>query len=578
MTDSLSTTNSEMSSSIQPYFDKIQLLFQQYEQDPYMQQRFKYHIMNVLPSTLENEAKNREKRITRTHFLTNEQQIFIQVFLSKHPYYYLHNNSCFYQYNGKNYSVIKEDDIIQQLLSTISKDRTLMEWRHKTKINIIKQIKERSLLKSIPETDTIQHILKMLYTTIFSNKNQVKYFLTILGDNILKKNNDLVFLTKPKTRKIIMEIENIVYMMIGMPNITYNIVTKFHENYTYSNCRLLKINDTISIDLWKELLRKFGLDLICVAVHYSTRYGSSEQFIHNNINDELKSYSLYLKNNSQTKIIDNFCVNSIELVNNVESYNGPVSSKISISWKNMHYIWKQYISSSSLPNMIYASNLKTLLIDRFSYDETTDTFNNVTSKYLPCISDFILFWEKNIVSSLSTQSVDVSNVAITVEPLLHSVYDMSDFDNEFEIDEICNLFKKWSYDNSELCSSNKSISEHDVLKIINHFFPTIEVIENKYIFNIKCIMWNKITDIYESLQLFREKCMSDNINNDTHTLIPFDDIYNYYFNFCTKNKSISKFVVSKRYFEKYLYHVLPEFIEFDKFVSSSWYLSKEPTI
>ena len=71
-----------------------------------------------------------------------------------------------------------------------------MQWKHKTKLNIIKQIRERSLFTCIPETDTIQDILYNLYPAIFTSKNCAKYFLTIIGDNILKKNQHLLSLGK----------------------------------------------------------------------------------------------------------------------------------------------------------------------------------------------------------------------------------------------------------------------------------------------------------------------------------------------------------------------------------------------
>jgi hypothetical protein len=57
-----------------------------------MSQRLYNHIVNYLPNTLDNEMKNHEKRVTRYNFLNNEQQLFIQVFLSKNNYYYLPNN------------------------------------------------------------------------------------------------------------------------------------------------------------------------------------------------------------------------------------------------------------------------------------------------------------------------------------------------------------------------------------------------------------------------------------------------------------------------------------------------------
>ena len=532
----------EQEQKLQHYYDKIKILFDQYNDDQYMQQRLDYHIMNILPATLDNECKNHEKRISRTHFLTNEQQVFVQIFLNKYPYYYLHTNNCFYHYTGKNYCAVKEDDIIQQLLSTISKDRTLMQWRHKTKINIIKQIKDRNLFKSIPETDTIQYILKMLYTTLFSNKNQVKYFLTILGDNILKKNPDLIFLIKPKTKKIITELENIAYVTIGISNITGNFVTKFHENYNYENCRLLKLNNTFSVDIWRELLRKNGLDLMCVAAHYSTRYGNSEQFIHNNINDELKSYSLFLKNNNQAAIIDAFCTNSITETASPLSppMSSPMSSKLSITWKNMHYIWKQYTSSFSLPNMIYSHTLKKLLCERFNYDESADTFYNVTSKYLPYISDFISFWDKNII-----------------------VCGDSKFENEFELDELCELFEKWTHDNG--VTTIITITDHDVLKIITHFFPAVDVVENKYVLNIQCTLWDKSEDIDSAINSIKKEK-----ENEPGALLSIGEIYDYYVKFCTNNNNNSdtnKFVVSKRYFEKYVCAILSDNIVFDNFIS-----------
>jgi hypothetical protein len=147
--------------------DAINKYFAKYKDNDYMIQRIYNNIVLNLPNTLENEAINYEKRVNLTTYLTEEQQIFMQIFLSKNNYYYLSNNGFFYEYNGKDYYIVKEDDIIHKLLSTISKDRVLLQWKHKTKMNVIKQIKERNLFSSIPETDTIQNILNILYPSIF---------------------------------------------------------------------------------------------------------------------------------------------------------------------------------------------------------------------------------------------------------------------------------------------------------------------------------------------------------------------------------------------------------------------------
>jgi hypothetical protein len=283
--------------------ESIQELLKKYENNKYMLQRIHNNVVNYLPNILENDLKNHEKRIDRATYLTNEQQLFIQIFLSKNKYFYLPNNNCFYEYNGKNYFIVKDDDIIYKLLSSISKDRVLLQWKYKTKINIIKQIKERSLLTSIPETETIQNVLNIIYPSIFSTKNQAKYFLTIIGDNILKKKQDLIFLVTPQTKKILVEIDNIAYISIGSANTTHNFMTKYHENHSYDNCRLIKINEKFCIDIWKDLFKKIGLDLVCVAAHYSNRYENSDNFLDTKADEELKIYANYLKNTNQHEIL-----------------------------------------------------------------------------------------------------------------------------------------------------------------------------------------------------------------------------------------------------------------------------------
>lgn len=510
-------------------------LFNKYKDNDYMLQRINSHIINYLPNTLDNENKNYERRINRNNYLTNEQQIFIQVFLSKNQYYYLNTNTFFYEYNEKNYLIVKEDDIIHKLLSSISKDRILLQWKHKTKLNIIKQIKERNLFTSIPETDTIQNILNVLYPAIFSSKNAAKYFLTIIGDNILKKNTNLIFLVSQQMKKLLCDLDNVALASIGYSNATYNFMTKYHENHCYENCRLIKINENFSSEIWRDLLKKIGLDLLCVSAHYSNRYENSDKFIENKSDEEFKSYVYYLKNASSLSIVNEFC--SKYIIN--------TESNCKLEWKNLHFVWKQFLSNLNLPNIIYSNTLKNMLKEIYLYDETTDSFNGINSKYLPIQSDFIKFWD-NTISSYNENY---------------------NFDYELEIDELCSLFKLWCKQNSEIIMTNGNISEENVLKILKHFYPTIEIIEDKYVINITCSLWNKNNDIDLLFDYIKEQ-LKDCVNK---TLISLDEAYNYYYK--CYNAKTNKFVVNKRYFEKYLYYKIPQHIVYEKFIETEWILN-----
>jgi hypothetical protein len=530
--------------------ETIKSLIEKYKDNEYMTQRIYNHIVNYLPNTLDNEDKNHEKRIIRNNFLTNEQQIFIQVFLSKNKYFYLQNNNFFYEYDGEKYLIVKEDDVIHKLLSTISNDRVLLQWKHKTKLNIIKQIKERSLFSSIPESDTIQNVLNVLYPAIFSSKNAAKYFLTIIGDNILKKNSHIIFLVSPKMKQILNELDNVALSSIGNNNTANNFMTKYHENHSYENCRLIKINENFSNEVWRELLKKIGLDLLCVAAHYSKRYESADHFIENKSDEELKAYTYYLKHSCPNNIVVEFC----------NKYIIDSNSECKMEWKNLHFVWKQFLSNCNLPNVIYSNSLKNILKEKYTYVDETDSFMGITSKYLPVHSDFIKFWENTITIQNIACDSNIDGNNINNDVFANDII----FDNEFEIDELCSLFKYWSKQNIEQLMTNGHITEENILKILKHFFPVAEIIEDKFVLNINCSMWNKMSDINASFEYIKEQINSDH----KLALISFDDAYNYYYKFCNLNSFT--FIVSKRYFEKYLYFKLSDHIVYEKFIETEW--------
>ena len=501
----------------------VEKLYEKYKDNEYMLQRIYNHVHVYLPNTLQNESKNHEKRLNLNTYLSEEQQIFMQVFLSKNNYYYLSSNNFYYEYNGKDYFIVKEDEIIHKLLSTISKDRTLLQWKHKTKANIIKQIKDRNLFTSIPETDTIQNILNALYPTFFSSKNAAKHFLTIIGDNILRKNSDLVFMTSAKMRQFLDELESVGMSSIGNGNIAYKFVTKYHDTHTFNNCRLIRMNENFSNEYWRELLKRIGLNLLCVAAHYSNRYSSSDNFLNTRSDEELTNYVYTLKNTTQNGLIDKF----------VDEFVEKTSDDFRVEWKNLHFVWKQFLSSNNLPNVIFSNNLKNYLKDKIQFDDESDSFVGITSKYLPVYKDFIQFWSETITNSSSL-----------------------DFENEIEIDEISSLFKLWT-------KSKSILSEENIIKILKHFF-SCEIVEDKFVLNVISSIWNKSNDIENSISYIKEQV------KETHklSLISFDDLYGFYHKYCSNNSI--KFAVSKRYFEKYLYFKFSDYIVYEKFIKIGW--------
>jgi hypothetical protein len=542
----------EINNKFNPIIDLTDL-YNKYKDSPYMINRLQTYITN-LPTLLDSENKKYEERVSRMNELTIEQDNFFKVYLSKHQYFYMPYNNIYYEYDGKTYRIIKDDDIHHHLLSTITDEGKLMAWKHKTKQTIIKQIKERSLFKSVPETYTIQNVLGFLQT-IFESRTEAKYFLTVIGDCILKKNTgQQMYFINSNIKKLILLIDSIAYVTTGN-SIMNNFISKYHDSHDITNYRLIKTNENaISHDLIKDVLNKIGIDLLCISAHYSERYTNSDNYLLTKADENVKQYTLFFSQNNIDTIVDKFIKQCINVKQSSETniYN-------TLSWKNMHYIWKQYLSSINVPNMIYTNNLKDILKTKLAFTEIGDdsvnkelTFNNVTSKYLPTVSSFMAFWEKHItiLTNVNINEAIVTNV----------------IDDEYEIDEIATLYKMSDF-------KNVSISDKDIIKMIHHYFsPQVEVIENKYITNISCNLWCKHDDILKFLDVYK-----GNVNNikKKNDLISFDELYKSYKSFCQARQLVDKDkrllpIVSKQFFEKFVCQELNEYIKYEKFVSSSW--------
>lgn len=517
-------------------------LFTKYKDNEYMLNRLDTHLLN-LPNMLEHENKRYDERVSRFNELSLEQDNFHKVFLSKYQYFYMPYNNLYYEYDGKTYRIVKDDDIHHHLLSTITDEGKLIQWKHKTKINIIKKIKDRSLLKSTPETYTIQNVLGFLQT-IFQTKAESKYFLTVIGDCLLKKNTEnLLYFVSSNTKKLLTMIDSIGYVTTGN-SIINNFITKYHDTHKLTLYRLMRTNEnsnSFSHDIIKGVLNDIGIDLLCVAAHYSEQYTNADNYLKTKVDGSIKNYTLYFAQTPLDNIISDFVCECIERVD----------TESTITWKNMHYIWKLYLASINIPNMIYSSQLQSILLvrlknnipnatDNIVSENVVPVFTHITSKYLPHVSSFLSFWDKHIT--------------ITSD---------NNFDDEYEVDELMTLYK---YSEQKM----SQISDTNMINMICHYFsPQVDIIDNKYITNIKCNLWSKQDDINEFLQAYKSKL----ININAQDLIAFDDLYqDYRIYFKAKGIINQKIlpIVSKQFFEKFLTNQLSLYITFEKFVSSDW--------
>jgi hypothetical protein len=547
-------------SDIAEAVNMVSALYNKYKSLPNVQQKLIHHIMDALPAILENTVQQYQQREERKKSLEEKSDEFIEEFLAKTRYFYHSGTELFFIYSDdKTYEVIKEDNIQHSVLTTITAShKDLLPWKYKIKIQIIKRIRENNnILKSIPESETIQNIIRLLTPALFHNKDTVKYFLTIVGDILHKKNSLHYFINSKTFIPFIKELNQECYRYFGI-NLLTHFKFKYYE-HANEDCRLISVcelsNAFIAVDdYFKSHIIVHIIDLFCVASHYSTRYVCADSFLDKYCNDySVINHALYLKHNTNLEIVARFIHATTE---KCPGYN--------ITCKNMSYLWKIFIEEENIPNIFFNHSLQQLLsthceelnldIDalHLPHDVENTVIKNRTSKHLPFVCSFMSFW--------NTYIIDFNNAEVGEE---------EEEEYELELEELLSLFNK-SIKRSATTLLHNNVTDKMLLGLIKHFYPDIIIEDDKYLIHVGCRsnIWNKRGEIEEFIKKYKEsKIESVNASQSLYAIYQcyckyaFDKEYN---------------IISKRWFEKYFMSVYDSYLidtetNANIIVSSKWF-------
>ena len=447
-------------------------LFDKYQGEEYMLSKLNNYLVIQLPKLMANHKISQHEKLAKKTELNNEKLLFQRKFLNDNRFYYLTSSETFFHYDGNKYTTYSEDDICHKIFTQITKERKLMEHKEKVKNSIINNIKKTSLFKTIPESKTIQNTLNLFYPTLFNSKDKAKYFLTIIGDNLLKIENQLVHLINPKAKHFLKELTHYSYLYTSV-NPTNTFKYKYHDQ-DYSLIRLLDINISTDTCAWSFVKHQI-INILSVACYYSNRYTNSDKFIESHCNYTLSNYTLFLKNNTSRDIVNLFSSYYIE--NCTESNINFENSNYNIPWKHMVYLWKNFLEEKNFPNIIFNQNLKILLCEKYQFNDKLDQFTGVTSKYLPRIAAFMEFWNHEIIQN---------------------------DDEQLEIGEINSIFKQWTINTYKNKSISNYCNDRQILDIIRFYFTETEITEDKYVMNISCKLWDKNNEVAAFLTCHKE--------------------------------------------------------------------------
>jgi hypothetical protein len=565
--------------------ETVKKLFEQYP-NANMKQKIHHYIKNILPGTCENACQQRKDREERKNTLEEKSDEFIEEFLAKTRFFYYSQTDLFFTYSDeKMYEVVKEDNIQHLILTTItSKFPELMPWKYKIKIQLMKRIRENSVLKSIPESETIQDTIQLLVPSLFSTKDAAKYFLTVIGDILHKKKSYYYFIHSKTLTPLFKELSQECYKFFGI-NLLNHFKFKYYE-HSSEDCRLIQMREiSPSSMLFNFIDLDRLINLFCVASHYSTRYVCGDSYLENYCNDySVINYALYLKNSKSIEILKQFINATTE-----------ECSGYHISWKNMLYLWKVFIEDENIPSVFFNHSLKQMLLTQshelgleiasdagFTLSSNSiaimngttnceiDNFiiKNRTSKHLPFVCNFISYWENNIICYYECGNAEQEQEEAAEEQ--EEVEEEEEY--ELEVDELLMLFNK-SIKKSATTLLHNNASDKMLLGLIRHFYPDVMIEDDKYLIQvgIKPEIWNKqkeIEEFNEYYKLLKHSQAPAPINSasmNSHSL------YSIYQSYCKYAFDKGYNIISKRWFEKYFISKYEMFLIDNAIVSSKWF-------
>jgi len=400
-------------------------------------EKIKEKINNLLKHTSQQDNQQLYLQLCHYESATNIQSI-VQSFFSEHTLYYIQTSDLYVFYKRHQYTVLTENDILHLIFNNLNIYPLHTALKQQIKQKIHKKIKETSIFNTIPDSITLQNVISFLHPLLFSTKNGSKYFMTILGDIIMKKTNLYYFLDhsmKPfiqilqKTISVYFcsnQLAQFKFKFCEHPPALSRLIKTTHVNINYLKCD-----------------EPFYVNLICCSIHYSNRFNNGDSFLEDVTNQSLRQEVLWIKETKREDVLADF----------IETYIQP--SEYSIHENDMIFLWKQYLKQKNCIHLLH-KNIQDDLSKVIAYNRPY--FINITSMKLPFVQKFNSFWRKYMYED-------------TTEKYL-------------ELTEILSLF-------IEMYPKYHDMTEQKIKDILQYYYPALFILENRYIHHMGCLLWNK---------------------------------------------------------------------------------------
>ena len=486
--------------------ENLHQLYDKYSDNAYATEKLTQHLKQTEEYVIQ-QIQEKQERDERRRLLEQYRETFVKDFLMSNNYLYIPDSSLFVEYDGEDYSLVQEDIIWSQILTQINMEKNLLPWKQKVRMELLMQIRKSHVTNTIPESTTIQKVLRIMSTSIVPNKDYAKYFLTVLGDAILRKPTSNIHLTDGKISKFVDFLQYQLNKFVKN-NVSSLFKTKYH-NHDYKDLRLLPLHQNIDMPfLWEHLIKQNVLNIVAVACHYSNRYEYADKFIEQLTSTEVKDYVFMLKNSTKQAIVERF--NDTMLQHSETLY---------MNQKEMLFAWKQYLVSQNVQNIMFYKEFFDIIGEKYKHSD--GIYLNVTCESMNYVKNFNRFMSETMVLDVCKDEVGDKSVF------------------RYEVSELTQLFTCWFNNSSIITPQQTHIDEELFIQLLQHFYDSVMIEDNRFVLGCLNSLWNKKDT---TLQFLHQYCSQ-------HDCIHGVELYEKYCSYTKEQNTTHGLCVSKEYFD-----------------------------
>jgi hypothetical protein len=394
-------------------------------------------------------------------------------------------------------------------LNLSAMERTLIQER------FMERTQERGLQGIVPESEIIQRTLALFHPLLFSTKGQCKYFLTLVGDKLLRKDTTTRMIMSPSFRTALTPFLDVctVYFGTKWRKSAFQLdLRSGQEQEPLSNPRDHRIVRVLPVtDIFKSTnlphyasavrcleslttLEEF-IDIAFVAMYYSQQHQSAETWLQTAVSTsalsvESSAFLQYLDHKTVSNVVAHFFEETFVIEKGATGF----------SMSDICFLWKQFVATHCCwglkDGILFQSLFRKEYFHHFNIADQTDNthFLHLSSKVNLCHVQ----WMKSFLDEC----------VVRVDP-----EDEHDELYGYEVSEINAMYGKWL--NEFRRKPVRSHSDDEWLEMMDVYFPTFAftcgnqntpgpaVNHRRIVYGIRCSIWEKKGLLFQYLhQLF----------------------------------------------------------------------------